>query len=296
MGNLATAERILRLIDYLQKSPKTMEQITEHLGVKKRAIYEYLNLIDELKYKVKTPKTVGGKKYSISRDKGMTPLTEQESAFLRNVLGPYNEVLAQNILSKIFENAENGALTWYGKKKKIGEIGSKLESAIENKFQVKLINYGSVHTNSIRDRIVEPHQITQNYDALISFELESMENRTFKLSRMENVEILETKFQYETLHKSDKRDIFGFSGHLDKEIVIEMKFRAYDLLKTQFPLSENCTKEKESKKERIYILKTMVTDFTVPTRFVLGLPGEVRVKGSQEFKNFIEVVRRREWK
>ena len=86
MGNLTTAERILCLINYLQRSPKTMTQITNSFGIKKRAVYEYLKLIKSLGYVVTTPKITRGDKYSISRGKGMTPLTEHESVFLRKVL------------------------------------------------------------------------------------------------------------------------------------------------------------------------------------------------------------------
>ena len=152
--------------------------------------------------------------------------------------------MAHNILSKIFEKPENGPSSFYGNKKRTGEIGSKIESAIEDRKQVKLLNYSSVNTNSIKDRIIEPHQITPNYDSVIAFEVESKLNKNFKLSRMEGVEILETPFQYEASHKAEKRDIFGFSGNTFKEIEIEMKLRACDLLKLQFPLSEGLIKEK----------------------------------------------------
>jgi hypothetical protein len=95
---------------------------------------------------------------------------------------------------------------------------------------------------------------------------------------------MKTKFQYEELHRKNQSDIFGFSGDSDTWITLHLSLRAYLLLREEYPLSISFTERTDDG----YHFHGPVSNFDGIGRFVLGLMDEVRIKGPEVFKTFIE--------
>jgi hypothetical protein len=95
---------------------------------------------------------------------------------------------------------------------------------------------------------------------------------------------MKTKFQYEELHRKNQSDIFGFSGDSNAWITLHLSLRAYLLLREEYPLSIPFTERTDDG----YHFHGPVSNFDGIGRFVLGLMDEVRIKGPEVFKTFIE--------
>ena len=83
-----------------------------------------------------------------------------------------------------------------------------LVEAIENERQVRLCNYSSAHSKTIRDRLVEPFAFTTNYIQMWAYDVEERTNKLFNIKRIENVQLISQAWQYKGEHKSGYIDIF----------------------------------------------------------------------------------------
>jgi len=171
------------------------------------------------------------------------------------------------------------------------ELIEKLKEAISLKRTVKLINYRSSNGNIIQDRKVEPFRFISDYEGIWCLDHKDQSCKQFKLHRIEKVEILPSPYIYEHLHKLPFEDLFHMSGKAALDTIhLEMSMTAANLLKEEFP---------GSKKDLISInglsntfrLQIPVADYRGIGRFVLGLPGEIKVLGSEAFKLFLEEKR-----
>jgi len=171
------------------------------------------------------------------------------------------------------------------------EVIAQLKEAISMKRTVKFYNYRSSNGNVVQDREVEPFRFISEYEGIWCLDHKDKCCKQFKLHRIERVEILTMSYVYEHLHNLPFEDLFHMSGKavLDT-IYLEMSMTAANLLKEEFP---------ESKKDLTQIkglsntfsLQVPVADYRGVGRFVLGLPGEIKVLGSDAFMEFIEAKR-----
>jgi hypothetical protein len=67
----------------------------------------------------------------------------------------------------------------------------------------------------------------------------------------------------------------------------ELSLKAANLLREEYPLAERYLSDLGVSETLRYLLKIPVADYHGIGRFVLGLPGEVNVLGSYEFKNLL---------
>lgn len=92
---------------------------------------------------------------------------------------------------------------------------------------------------------------------------------------------------FQELHQIEETDAFGFSKLNGKWFLVELKLtlKAYVLLKEEYP---KITKHlKKDKKADGYILKIEVNNPKPIVRFILGLKEDVEVRGSAEFKKYL---------
>jgi predicted DNA-binding transcriptional regulator YafY len=146
-----------------------------------------------------------------------------------------------------------------------------------------------LNTQKISDRIIEPITLTDNYNSVCGFEIETQLNKYYNLERITEVIQLEDEQQFHQLHQLDEMDVFGFSEKNGQKFTIELlvSLRAYILLKEQYPKIENhITKEINSEKYRV---KIDVNNPKPITRFILGLKEDIEVVGSESFlKHLLE--------
>lgn len=116
-----------------------------------------------------------------------------------------------------------------------GTLISCLNRAITEGRQVRLIKYNSSNSSTVADRMVEPISLTDDFTTLNAFELVTQKQKTFKVARIEDVEILKTANKNQ--EKSVELDLFGFSGPSELPVVVRLTFLAYRLLHEEFPVS-----------------------------------------------------------
>ena len=95
---------------------------------------------------------------------------------------------------------------------------------------------------------------------------------------------LDKAFAFESLHKKNQTDIFGFTGDAQTWVTMELDLRAYLLLREEYPLSMQYL----SKQEDHYLFHAPVANFEGVGRFALGLIDKIRVKGPEPFINFLK--------
>ena len=166
----------------------------------------------------------------------------------------------------------------------------KINSSISENKRILLKGYHSLNTQKISDRVIEPITLTDNYNSVCGFEVETQLNKYYNLERITEVIQLEEEKQFHQFHQMDEMDVFGFSEKNGRKFSVELivSLRAYILLKEQYPKIENhITKEINSEKYRV---KIDVNNPKPITRFILGLKEDIEVIGSESFLKHISEI------
>ena len=87
-----------------------------------------------------------------------------------------------------------------------------LQSAMKDHKCVVLHNYASSNSLTVRDRLVEPFMFLGEDTDVRAYEVESGRNKTFKISRISIVEILDKEWENVSKHKNAFTDMFMYSG------------------------------------------------------------------------------------
>ena len=116
-------------------------------------------------------------------------------------------------------------------------------------------------------------------------ELKSGTNKTFKLSRMGSVELLEQQWENEEKHKPVHTDIFNFSG--EERTIVEMKLGqlSHNILLEEYPEALPSTALTEYGK---WLFRTEVCSYLGIGRFVLGLYDDIDVIGDEGFIAYLK--------
>ena len=146
-----------------------------------------------------------------------------------------------------------------------------------------LHNYESANGNDVRDRIVEPFGFTNDFIEVWAYDTESKSNKTFRVQRIEEVEILDRGWESEMSHRKQGRDIFRMSGNANCRIRMQLTVRAKNLLIEEYPLSE----KEISRDGNFWILDTVVNDFAGICRYYVGLIPEIKVLEGEEFLDYV---------
>ena len=277
MHNQQSVLRVMRLITLLKTTPKTINHLSHIIETTHRSVYRYIDLIKELGFDVQKNEL---NRYFIIGDNVVTNLyfTPEEAYFLNQLIlsSGKESALKDSILKKIQQKSELNIAANLTIKANLSRIIEQINEGIQLGTQIKLINYHSINTNSISDRIVEPIGFTDNYDALIAYEPTSQKNKFFKIERINKIENTNSPFQYRNKHKTQNPDPFGFAPRTDGlnyTIHLEMSLKAYILMKEEYPLTIPFFKRNEN---NLYILKLKVNSLKPINRFCMGLEEEVK--------------------
>ena len=283
--------RLFQLINYLQAPPaKYIQQLKRMLDTSERSVYRYLDLLREAGFDVQRD---AQNKYYIpaTPDDMQVPFTPQEADYLVSLINTMGmeHPMAQSLLQKLSQLSTQEVAARNIFQAHQARMIDQLGYAILHRRQVRLLNYHSVHSQQISHRVVEPNRFTDNYVVIAAYEPASGQNKYFSIQRIGGVEVLESPMQHEDKHAYHAPDMFGFQGtELDKEVSWRMTLRAMLLLKQAHPLTATAIQQD---KDGQYVFTARVQSFAAPASFVLGLPEEVQVTGSEGFLRFIEEKR-----
>ena len=277
--------RVLQLISLLKKEPaKSIRFLSGILESTDRTVYRYLDLVKELGFELKKDQN---NKFLIigSGDFETVSFSNEEASLLRDLVlstGKENK-LKDSILQKIYLQSELALQGNHILKANLGNMVTKINTAINENKRVLLKSYHSINTQKISDRVIEPICLTDNYNSICGFEVETKMNKFYNIERITEVILLGEEQEFQNLHKFDEMDVFGFSTLNGERFQVELTLtlRAYILLKEEYPKIEKyITKDKSSD---VYNLKIEVNNPKPITRFILGLKEDIEVTGSKSF-------------
>jgi predicted DNA-binding transcriptional regulator YafY len=289
MHNQHKILRVLQLISLLKKEPaKSIRFLSVILESTDRTVYRYLDLVKELGFELQ--KDQNNKFLIIGNDDFETvSFSNEEASLLRDlVLSTGKESkLKDTLLQKIYLQSELAIQGNQILRANIGKMVTKINTAIKENKRVLLKSYHSINTQKISDRVIEPISLTDNYNSICGFEIETKTNKYYNLERITEVILLNEPQEFQKLHQLDKMDVFGFSKLNGKRFRVELTLtlKAYILLKEEYPKIEKHIKK--DKKSDMYNLKIEVNNPKPITRFILGLKDDVEVTGSKSFLNHL---------
>jgi predicted DNA-binding transcriptional regulator YafY len=285
MHNQNKILRVLQLITLLKKQPaKSIRFLAGILESTDRTVYRYLDLVKELGFEIEKDHN---NKFKIIGEDEYTSLSfsNEEVLLLRDlVLSTGKESkLKDSLLKKIYLQSDIAIQGNHILKANLGRMIEKINlSIIENK-RILLKGYHSINTQVISDRLIEPISLTDNYNSVCGFEVDTQLNKYYNLERISEIIIIDEPQEFGEFHKLDKLDVFGFSDKNGEKFNVELliSFRAYVLIKEEYPKIEKfIEKEKNSEK---YLLNVEVNNPKPITRFINGLRDDIEVLGSKSF-------------
>lgn len=288
MFNQHRIYRVFQLINFLRTKPaKTPRSLAGLLDISERSVYRYFDLIGQLGFELK--KSEAGRFYIESDEDDRMPFTAQEVDYITKMVKTVGKKsnLGQSVLQKMghFTEHEVAARNIYDAN--LGKIIEQLSIAIQEKKQVMLVKYYSARSETITDRLVEPMQFTDNYEAISAFEVSTEQNKYFNIERISEVKLLDSDMFFEDQHEFFKPDVFGFQGtEMDKEVEFEMSLRASLLLKEEYPMARAYIKALPCGKR--FVFKAKVQAYEGPARFVMGFRQDTDVTGSVEFIEYLQ--------
>ncbi len=280
--------RVLQLIRTLKAPPaKSIRQLATLLDSTERTIYRYLDLLSEIGFDIQ--RSEHSHVFISSKDEiSDLHLSEEEIALMKSLLMTIakNHPLKDSILKKIYINSETQLNAQQILKAHLGKIIENLSLAIQTQKQVVLKKYHSFNSNAISDRLVEPIKFTDDFQSLAAYEVKTGKNKYFNIDRISGVEIKKTTFKHTPKHKYKSPDAFGFSAtNKNYDIELLLSLRTAMLLKEEYPMTAGLIKLDPKKK--LYHFKATVNDLKPITRFVLGFLEDIKIVGSEEFRNYV---------
>lgn len=190
-----------------------------------------------------------------------------------------------NQLRKKLENAYDFSVVANSPIRKQMESNLKvLKRAMERKKMVRLIGYSIPNSRSVRDRIVEPFLLLNDNQDVRCHELLTHTNKTFKVSRMEDIEELDTSWLHEDKHRQVFTDIFMFSGEERHHVRLRLGLLSRNLFIEEFPQgTKYITPDGDGK----WILDIDVCDYRGLGRFVLGLFRDIDIVEGDDFRAYM---------
>lgn len=277
--------RLLKLLSNRRRY--SVEELQERLSVSKRTVYRYLYQIESAGMIIE--RTEG--RYRLLLDQSdpafyhLLHFSEEEVFLFYESLSHMD--LTLNSVKRLFNKLST--LYDFNTLKDFNSSTSHkikvLAQALRQKRQVILRLYRSSNSQYIEDRLVEPFCMNTNDQTIWCVDLKDLKIKQFKWSRCTAVELSQEPWQYESKHLLPFTDAFRMSAPaaIDR-IRLQLNLKAYNLMKEEFPLSKKYLEEVGN---GFYLLDIPIANYHGIGRFVLGLPGAVKVLGSVPFKEFL---------
>lgn len=285
--------RLFREIMLLYRSPLglSINEMAKKLGVSYRTIYRDLEVLREVGFfpeEVKRGKfVIRGIDQDVAKFEKNLQFTAEEAGILSRAVSSIPEAhpIRKQVLEKLLTFSGMEDVLAVALKGDISRNVEHLSKAARLKVQVKLRNYRSGNSQSIKDRTVEPYAFSANGIFVKCFEVGPNKNKTFKIERIGDIMLMDTLWKFEPFHEvKEKPDIFGISGGDSAKVILRMSLRAANLLKEEFPLSRKHTWKEDYKN---YRFEAEINSFVGVSRFILGLMDEIEVLEPKALKTFL---------
>ena len=284
-------ERLLRLMKMLAGNKNyTIDELAERLGISYRSIYRYIDTFKDSGFVVEKLHSnvyrLGKMPKGYIDLKNLIYFSEEEACILNGLIDSLDatNALKINLKKKLSAVYNSTSIINYVQKKDLATHIETIGNAIREKKIVVLESSESSHSGEIKDRKIEPFEFTTNCIDLWGLDLETKENKVFKISRVGRVKLLDESWSNEELHRKSLIDCFRISGYKPHHIKLELSMMAKNLLIEEYPLAEKDIHNNEGK----WVLDTIVYGMEGVGRFVIGLAKDVSIIESEELKNYIK--------
>ena len=299
---LGIFERQLRLMVLLtQNREYTIEELSEKLDMSRRTLYRYLELFRDIGFRVEKR----GNVYRLDKESpffreitSLIHFTEDEALTLRRTLDMLSDTDMQvrHLRHKLERIYDFGIADAMQADPALAGNLSALYEAIKLHRQVMIHDYQSASSQSCTNRLVEPYLFLSNHNEVRCYELKSGQNKTFKVSRMGRVEVLDLLWCNEQHHTQVYTDLFHFSGETRYPVTLRLGVLSVNLLKEEYP---QCVRWLQPDGKGHWLLHTEVCSLQGVARFVMGLYEDVEVIDSPELQQFlnrrVQELSRKRW-
>lgn len=284
-------ERMLRLMKLMSGEINySIEELSEQLGLSGRTIYRYIDTFKQAGFVVEnlysdTYKLEKLPRHAPSFDTLMY-FSEEESYLINSLLdalSPTNS-LKKGIKKKLAVIYDKTAIADFVDRRSNAAHVESLVKAAREKKKVILKDYQSGHSQTVKDRVVEPYGFTTDYIDVCAYDLADGKNKVFKISRIGKVEILDEKWEAEKEHQKQGMDIFRMSGYNMGHVRLQMTVMAKNLLIEEYPLATKHIERKGS----AWILDTDICNYAGVCRFYVGLADQIKIVDSPEFVDYVK--------
>ena len=283
-------ERTLRLMRLMSGNVYlTVEQLAKRLDTSTRSIYRYIDTFKTCGFAVEK---IDDSIYRlISMPSGYKDLqklvyfSEEEARVLTYLIESLDETnsLKSSLYKKLCAVFDTKRIKEYSGTSKYAANVQALGNAMKDRKTVILKDYSSSSSGTVRDRVVEPFEFTNNHIDIWAYDCEKKDVRLFKIARIGWVDILPIDWQHEDEHDKGYLDAFRMQGKTQTHVRLEMTLRARNLLCEEFPLAIPDVTEKDGK----FIFDSMVTHMEGVGRFVIGLAADVKILDSPELEEYV---------
>lgn len=268
----------------------TAQQMADRLGITRRSLYYYFDYLRNSGFVLLKTGTC----YRLDRSSAFfrrlhenIALSEDEAAYICRCLvaADRGDNMAMAIRQKLSRSYHLPDISNPKLLLRANRCMAKLKEAMAAKRMVTIHNYSSPHSHSVSDRIVEPFLLLSDGRDVRCHEIKTHLNKTFKLSRMEWVEILDVPWAFEDKHKRLYTDIFMFSGEQRFTVALRLGQLSHSLMLEEYPQSEQCMSVCNDGR---WLFTSDVVSFLGIGRFVMGLLDDIEIIGCDEFRAYIE--------
>jgi len=283
MGSKNKVLEIFKLLRILNSPPAlSAKQLLQRLDISSSSLYRHLDIIRALGYEVeKDSNDRFSLKFTLSKS-GDGLLTMSDINLVRSLLKKEeNNIQANQLLDKLRRNLELIPIADALPQLHRNHVLQLIRTGINNGKCLELIRYRSLASQTIDNRHVEPLELTEDERYLIAWDKKKADQRQFKIERIEDVNILPESVQPDRV--ASPMDIFGLTGKAWIDVRLELTKFGHHLLVEEFPLSRHQVRTVKSQ----VIYEGRVRSFKGIGRFVLGLPGEVKVLGPEGLVEYV---------
>lgn len=290
MSDQAKFQKMLEVLLLLDcQYGRTIAELSERFEISQRTVYRYLDTFKQVGFVIENTNgyfKIDKENTTVQEISHLLHFSEEEAFILSKAIHSIEDTdeLKSKLVKKLYSLYDFDRVIHAISKKEESENIYTILQAIKQQKQVVLQSYKSGNSKNIRDRIVEPIDFTINYTGVWCYDIEDGVNKVFKASRIKHVQLLESFYNYKPKHKKGIIDIFRIQSFEPTAIVLELSLVAYNLIIEEFPLSEKYISKVT---DNLYRLECEVGNFLGVGRFVLGLPGEIKIIASEALKQYV---------
>ena len=160
-----------------------------------------------------------------------------------------------------------------------------LKKAIEQHKCVILHNYASSNSLSVKDRHVEPFMFLGDEADIRAYEPSSDKNKTYKISRISTVELLDKPWEHADKHKDAFTDMFLYSGEVRHHVRLLFDVSAYNFMQEEYPHARKFLIRHD---DTHWFFETDVANYEGIGRFILGLYEHIEVQEDAGLKAYLK--------